>query len=338
MHAFDLFAQLGGTPDSGGTWTDDDNSGALAGSTFDPGTAGNGTYSFTYQVDGTGPCTGQSVTAVVTVEVVTTSTAPIPDQPSYTGCAYSVPPTLNTPGVGIRWYSDMGLTNMVGTGNSFTPTGGINIDSTMIGSTLYYVTQDDGCGESPAAEVEVVLEGLTAEIGEVVNTYPEQNIGAIEVINFMSDDPPFRVKLEDVDGNIIYDWISLQEDRLGEYSYLFTLLPAADYVVWVEDDKGCTFPILQSIIFETELFIPNVFTPNGDNYNDYFKILNKSGTAQVRINNRWGVKVFESDDYQNDWQAENLPEGVYFYTVKMNGVVYNGNVEVWRHSGPTGGN
>jgi gliding motility-associated-like protein len=243
---------------------------------------------------------------------------------------------MTTPGLNIRWYSDAALTSQVGAGNIFTPIGGIHFDSTVVGATTFYVTQDDGCGESAPAMVDIVLDGGSAEVGEVVNTYPEQDIGAIEVINIQSDFPPYDIRLEDSNGNVVYDWAAVSEDRLGNYTYLFTLLPAGDYIAWVMDQNGCMFPVEQSIGLETEVFIPNVFTPNGDNYNDVFKVLNVSGPIQIQINNRWGVKVFESDDYQNDWAADNLPEGVYFYTIKMSGSVYKGNVEVWRNDGPLG--
>ena len=63
-------------------------------------------------------------------------------------------------------------------------------------------------------------------------------------------------------------------------------------------------------------------------------ILNKGRNTKVLITSRWGVKVFESNDYQNDWQGEYLSEGDYFYSIKINGVVYQGNVELWNNRGP----
>jgi len=63
-------------------------------------------------------------------------------------------------------------------------------------------------------------------------------------------------------------------------------------------------------------------------------ILNKSRNTKVLITNRWGVKVFESNNYQNDWQGEYHSEGDYFYSIQMDGVVYQGNVEVLNDRGP----
>lgn len=39
----------------------------------------------------------------------------------------------------------------------------------------------------------------------------------------------------------------------------------------------------------------------------------------VRIYNRWGSTVFESNDYKNTWSGENVATGVYYYDVSING-------------------
>ncbi|HRO99054.1 MAG TPA: hypothetical protein PLN54_06420 [Flavobacteriales bacterium] len=62
--ALDLFAQLGGTPAPGGTWTDDSATGALSGSTFNPAGVPSGTYVFTYAVGG-GACPAASASVTV---------------------------------------------------------------------------------------------------------------------------------------------------------------------------------------------------------------------------------------------------------------------------------
>jgi gliding motility-associated-like protein len=71
--------------------------------------------------------------------------------------------------------------------------------------------------------------------------------------------------------------------------------------------------------------IPNVFSPNGDGVNDYFVIrnLNLYDFRPLVIYNRWGQKVYESNQYNNDWDGTNVPDGVYYGVVSiiMNGVV-----------------
>lgn len=67
-----------------------------------------------------------------------------------------------------------------------------------------------------------------------------------------------------------------------------------------------------------DLQIPNIFTPNGDGINDYFVIknLDKYTSNQLIISNRAGKVVFEKNNYQNNWDASNISEGVYYYVLK----------------------
>lgn len=67
-------------------------------------------------------------------------------------------------------------------------------------------------------------------------------------------------------------------------------------------------------------FIPNVFTPNGDGINDFFFInFNVVKNFKVEVFNRWGERVFESEDPKFSWdgkyRGELVPAGVYFYLV-----------------------
>ena len=62
------------------------------------------------------------------------------------------------------------------------------------------------------------------------------------------------------------------------------------------------------------IIVPNVFTPNGDNMNDFFSIKNLLlyDFRKIVIYNRWGQIVFSSEHYNNDWDGKNVPDGVYF--------------------------
>jgi gliding motility-associated-like protein len=74
------------------------------------------------------------------------------------------------------------------------------------------------------------------------------------------------------------------------------------------------------IEFAHEIFIPNVFTPNGDNVNDTWAIrnINMYPNNTVSIYNRWGNKVAEFNAYNNTWNGNDLAEGVYFFILNLN--------------------
>jgi gliding motility-associated-like protein/uncharacterized repeat protein (TIGR01451 family) len=85
------------------------------------------------------------------------------------------------------------------------------------------------------------------------------------------------------------------------------------------------------------LKIPNVFTPNGDGRNDFFEIPNIAAFPdnELLIVNRWGNSVFEKKKYNNDWTAEGLNEGTYYYILKLKDTtgtwqIYKGYITVIR--------
>lgn len=68
-----------------------------------------------------------------------------------------------------------------------------------------------------------------------------------------------------------------------------------------------------------EIKIPNIFTPNDDGKNDRFRIagLEYFSNNEISIVNRWGNVVYEKVGYQNDWTANGLADGTYFYVLKV---------------------
>lgn len=98
------------------------------------------------------------------------------------------------------------------------------------------------------------------------------------------------------------------------------------YLVVATNDAGCigTFNFTAKVIPLYDIFIPNVFTPNGDGTNDYWQIFgNLRGLKQVEVAvfNRIGEKVFESRDIDFKWDGNYKgtisPVGVYSYYAKF---------------------
>ncbi len=69
------------------------------------------------------------------------------------------------------------------------------------------------------------------------------------------------------------------------------------------------------IDFKHDISLPNVITPNNDGKNDSFMIANLSlyPKHDFLIINRLGNEVFKTNSYQQNWQANDLPAGTYFY-------------------------
>jgi len=74
------------------------------------------------------------------------------------------------------------------------------------------------------------------------------------------------------------------------------------YIVSAISDDGCFATDNVTVFVDDELsvFIPNVFTPNGDNNNDYFTIYSTGITLinELRIYDRWGNNVFTAYDFE----------------------------------------
>jgi gliding motility-associated-like protein len=104
----------------------------------------------------------------------------------------------------------------------------------------------------------------------------------------------------------------------------------------VKDTLGCFIEKVVRVPLDTDIFIPNIFTPNDDGSNDVFFIRNlPTPGAKLIITNRWGKQVFESKDYQNDWTAEGVADGIYFYKLlATSGEVVTGWIEVLRGNKP----
>jgi gliding motility-associated-like protein len=86
--------------------------------------------------------------------------------------------------------------------------------------------------------------------------------------------------------------------------------------------------------FKHELTAPNIFTPNGDGYNDTFSIplLELYPDNQLTVFSRWGQVVYQAENYRNGWTAERLSAGTYYYSLllRRNGKLLKGWVEVLR--------
>jgi gliding motility-associated-like protein len=102
---------------------------------------------------------------------------------------------------------------------------------------------------------------------------------------------------------------------LEEDSFTVTLI--------VADQFGCSDTAQQSFAIEQVVTVPNVFTPNGDGFNDSFYISNKGdGGFLFTVTNRWGQVVYETEGQEVNWSGltnggVELQPGTYFYVLTL---------------------
>lgn len=134
-----------------------------------------------------------------------------------------------------------------------------------------------------------------------------------------------------------YVWANNGTIISGQTGQTLTVNYGGSFTVLVTDANGCTGTdqlTVSELDCEIEVIIPNVFTPdNGDGLNDVFfiKNLDANPNSKLVIFNRWGLEVFSSSNYQNDWNGNDLPDGTYFYTlILQNGKDYKGALKLIR--------
>ena len=90
--------------------------------------------------------------------------------------------------------------------------------------------------------------------------------------------------------------------------------------------NGCRDTICKQVtLFDepADIFVPNTFTPNGDNVNEYFLPMGIGiDDYTLDVFDRWGEKVYSANSSQSGWdgtyRGKPSPAGVYVYILKVN--------------------
>ena len=89
----------------------------------------------------------------------------------------------------------------------------------------------------------------------------------------------------------------------------------------VKNTWGCADSIVKAITVAPDfnVFVPNVFTPNGDGENDIFLPISTGVKFyDLTVFDRWGKRVFQTFDLKNGWDG------------KFNGEPCQNEVYVWK--------
>lgn len=124
-----------------------------------------------------------------------------------------------------------------------------------------------------------------------------------------------------------WDWTTSDGGFYTDQNTPHSFLDTGVYQVTllVANSNGCEDEITKDIFINADLFvyIPTAFTPNGDELNDRFGlggITDGVNKLTIDVYNRWGEKVFSSNDVNNKWdgtyQGEPAQQGVYIYYIE----------------------
>jgi len=283
---------------TGGTWSGT----GVSGNTFNPsGLSGN--YSITYTVS-IPPC---SDSETHDIQIIPKASAQWNIPPAF--CDNSVPvqfSTLITGDTGGLWWGTGISNNLDGT---FNPS--------LAGSGQHTVTYgiSGACGDSLERTV-IVHESPDYVLASTDESCIGQSDGSASLIVSNGTAP-----------------YSIEWSNLSDSDSIFNLSPGL-YSFTITDDNLCQISGQVVIIASQEdcissnIFVPNIFSPNGDQINDILYVRGPAITSmRFLIYNRWGQKMFESNNVNTGWngQYKGLPAELGVYNWMLEAQLLNGN-------------
>lgn len=217
------------------------------------------------------------------------------------------------------------------------PKGGVFEGNGISGSV--FIPAAAGVGQHEIKYTYTDANGCTNSVSYIVEVHPEPII-------YAGDDQTIYLGESTVmtatsQGNYIYVWSP--DTYLSNSAVLnpevVEPLETTTYLLTATDDFGCVNEDEVTIFVDnnTPLNPPNVFSPNGDQFNETWVIptIDFFPDNNVKVYNRWGKLVYEQDNYSNGqaWDGQDLPEGTYFYVITLNvqgNNVHRGSVTIIR--------
>jgi gliding motility-associated-like protein len=195
----------------------------------------------------------------------------------------------------------------------------------------YYLTVTDqyGCTDSDSVQVNIYTQVVPDTINTVINLASNINVLRNDIPKVGLD--PFTLKINraplngvaNVVGDSVINYMPHQYFT-GTDSFIYSI---CDYF------NNCDEGSVLVYINDGSFFIPEAFSPNGDDINDKFEIkgISKYKTVELLVFNRWGNIVYHSKNYGNGsgkdgfWNGNNrqdggpVPAGTYYYVLKLDG-------------------
>lgn len=216
----------------------------------------------------------------------------------------------------------------------------VTIDVNGVSQTVTPIVSINGDNTIPPVYDPSVNNGTTDTIvyiygfGCVTSDTVFVNVNETPQINntedtLFTDQLAYVLEADPAGGDFFLNGTQLTNDTID----VSTLTAGTNISIGYNDPNGCeaepeTFVIAEpplilppdtgNIAF-TNIFIPNVFTPNEDQLNDIVYVRADSlFSLNFKIFDRWGAKVFETEDQNTGWdgydgKGQKLNAGIYFY-------------------------
>ncbi|MEL6536754.1 MAG: gliding motility-associated C-terminal domain-containing protein [Bacteroidota bacterium] len=231
---------------------------------------------------------------------------------------------------------------------------------TLVDTVTQWVMIDSIPNDAPVVGAEFVNTAVTEEDSHYVISFGEPL--RLQVRGSDQNNDLVRLRFLDEDDadllGYLFNWTGTQE-ALGSVEGELTWTPLCSFINVNQTELGpltlrfeveedvCLFPKRDTVTItlvarDNELPGPDfqpvtIFTPNGDDINETFSIPdlpldNCFGQFNnVSVFNRWGKKVFESNQRSFEWDGAGEPDGVYYWTIQYSyDILFKGWVTLYR--------
>jgi len=220
-----------------------------------------------------------------------------------------------------RWSTTSGAT----IANPNSPT--TSIERLDVGESMFVWTLSNGACIDYSSDTLIIVNNPMPQASN--DTYVAEYETMLSDFEFMVNDVA-----NSNDYTITFDTLGLEGEVIGNLIDGFEFMPERTFVGEMNfsyticqtncPDRCATANVQIRVMPGGECVAPSVITPNDDGYNDSFIVpcLADYPGSYLCVYNRWGDEVYQSQNYNNDWEGtfrdEPLPVGTYFYVLRVN--------------------
>jgi len=242
----------------------------------------------------------------VPVRIVQPPAAPVIASPKQLICAGEIIVIQSSQAFALQWFR-----------NGQAIAGANNVQLQVQTSGTYSAQASNSAGCSSTFSNPVVITVIDLPVTPVLE---------IDGTNQFCKDETRLLKVKLVPPAHTIQWFRNNTLITGVFSDTLRINDGAAYRVTLTNSNGCaSIPsntVTTAVVCVTGIYVPDVFTPNGDGINDVIKPITPGikKFRWFRIYNRWGNLVFESADAQKGWdgklRGKDQPAETYIWVVE----------------------